>query len=157
MKARVIVASTRAATGVYEDTSGPVLRGQLVWHVSGIEVDRVIVPDGDQVRDEIAAAVSEGVDVVITSGGTGLTSKDRTPEMTRELLDYEIPGIPEAIRRVGVRNGVPSAILSRGTAGVAGTTFIVNLAGSKGAAKDGMTVLGPILEHIVDQIHDGDH
>lgn len=157
MRARVIVASTRAATGVYEDTSGPVIRGQLTWHVRGIEIDRDIVPDGDEVRAAIGRAIEDGVDVVITSGGTGLTSTDRTPEMTREFLDFEIPGIPEAIRRVGVLNGVPRAVLSRGIAGVAGKTFIVNLAGSKGAAKDGMTVIGPMLEHIVDQIHDGDH
>lgn len=156
MKIRVIVASTRAATGVYEDTSGPLIQRKLRRYQFE-DVDIKVVPDGDEVRQALAAALAEGFDVIITSGGTGLTSKDRTPEMTREFLDYEIPGIAEAIRSFGYRNGAPTAILSRGTAGVAGKTLIVNLAGSKGAAKDGVFVLVDVLKHAVDQIHDGDH
>ncbi|ADD45950.1 MogA/MoaB family molybdenum cofactor biosynthesis protein [Stackebrandtia nassauensis] len=157
MRARVIVASTRAASGVYEDTSGPLLRRALTEAANVDEAVVTVVPDGDEVRQAIAAALDEGVDVIITSGGTGLTSKDRTPEMTREFIDYEVPGVAEAIRARGLAAGVDSAILSRGIAGVAGSTFIVNLAGSQGAAKDGMAVLSNVLGHIVDQIHDGDH
>jgi len=93
---------------------------------------------------------------VLTSGGTGVTPTDRTPEATRGLLDFEIPGIAEAIRAHS-RDKVPAAALSRGLAGVAGRTLIVNLPGSTGGAKDGLAVLGPLLRHTVDQIHGGDH
>jgi molybdenum cofactor synthesis domain-containing protein len=155
MKARVIVASNRAAAGVYADTSGPRLVTGL--RELGCEVDEpVVVPDGDPVAQALRAAVADGVDVVLTSGGTGVTPTDRTPEATRGLLDFEIPGIAEAIRAYS-RDRVPAAALSRGLAGVAGRTLIVNLPGSTGGAKDGLAVLGPLLAHTVDQIRGGDH
>ena len=156
MKARVIVASNRAAAGVYADTSGPLLvAGLREW---GCQVDDppVVVPDGEPVAEALRAAVADGVDVVLTSGGTGVTPTDRTPEATRGLLDFEIPGIAEAIRAYS-RGTVPAAALSRGLAGVAGRTLIVNLPGSRGGAKDGLAVLGPILRHTVDQVRGGDH
>jgi molybdenum cofactor synthesis domain-containing protein len=153
--ARVIVASNRAAAGVYADTSGPRLVTGL--RELGCEVgDPVVVPDGEPVADALRLAVADGVDVVLTSGGTGVTPTDRTPEATRGLLDFEIPGIAEAIRAHS-RDKVPTAVLSRGLAGVAGRTLIVNLPGSTGGAKDGLAVLGPLLRHTVDQIHGGDH
>ncbi|MEU4692010.1 MogA/MoaB family molybdenum cofactor biosynthesis protein [Actinoplanes sp. NPDC023714] len=155
VKARVIVASNRAAAGVYSDTSGPRLVAGL--RELGCEVgDPVVVPDGDPVAEALRAAIRDGVDVVLTSGGTGVTPTDRTPEATRGLLDFEIPGIAEAIRAYS-RDRVPAAALSRGLAGVAGRTLVVNLPGSTGGAKDGLAVLGPILKHTVDQIHGGDH
>ncbi|MBB2944753.1 molybdenum cofactor synthesis domain-containing protein [Actinoplanes lutulentus] len=155
MRARVIVASNRAAAGVYADTSGPRLVSGL--RELGCEIgDPVVVPDGDPVAEALKAAVAEGFDVVLTSGGTGVTPTDRTPEATRGLLDFEIPGIAEAIRAYS-RDRVPAAALSRGLAGVAGRTLIVNLPGSTGGAKDGLAVLGPILKHTVDQIRGGDH
>jgi molybdenum cofactor synthesis domain-containing protein len=155
MKARVIVASNRAAAGVYADTSGPRLVTGL--RELGCEVDEpVVVPDGEPVAEALRAAVADGVDVVLTSGGTGVTPTDRTPEATRGLLDFEIPGIAEAIRAYS-RDRVPAAALSRGLAGVAGRTLIVNLPGSTGGAKDGLAVLGPLLAHTVDQIRGGDH
>ncbi|WP_229067341.1 molybdenum cofactor biosynthesis protein B [Actinoplanes sp. DH11] len=155
MKARVIVASNRAAAGVYADTSGPRLVAGL--RDLGCEVTGpVVVPDGEPVAEALRAAVADGVDVVVTSGGTGVTPTDRTPEATRGLLDFEIPGIAEAIRAHS-RDAVPAAALSRGLAGVAGRTLIVNLPGSTGGAKDGLAVLGPILRHTVDQIRGGDH
>ncbi|MBG0560616.1 MogA/MoaB family molybdenum cofactor biosynthesis protein [Actinoplanes aureus] len=155
MKARVIVASNRAAAGVYADTSGPRLVTGL--RELGCEVDEpVVVPDGDPVAQALRVAVADGVDVVLTSGGTGVTPTDRTPEATRGLLDFEIPGIAEAIRAYS-RDRVPAAALSRGLAGVAGRTLIVNLPGSTGGAKDGLAVLGPLLAHTVDQIRGGDH
>ena len=155
MKARVIVASNRAAAGVYADTSGPRLVAGL--RDLGCDVgEPVVVPDGEPVAAGLRAAIADGVDVVLTSGGTGITPTDRTPDVTRELLDYELPGIAEAIRAHS-RDTVPTAVLSRGLAGVAGRTLIVNLPGSTGGAKDGLAVLGPILHHAVDQLRGGDH
>jgi molybdenum cofactor synthesis domain-containing protein len=153
--ARVVVASNRAAAGVYADTSGPLLVAGL--RELGCRVDDpVVVPDGEPVREALSVAVAERVDVVLTSGGTGLTPTDRTPEMTRSVLDYEVPGIAEAVRAHS-RDTVPTAALSRGVAGVAGRTLVVNLPGSTGGARDGLAVLGPILAHAVDQIRGGDH
>ncbi|MGY0004199.1 MogA/MoaB family molybdenum cofactor biosynthesis protein [Micromonospora sp. I033] len=155
IRARVIVASNRAAAGVYADTSGPLLVAGL--RELGCEVDEpVVVPDGEPVGAALRAARDEGVDVVLTSGGTGVTPTDRTPEVTRPLLDYEVPGIAEAIRAHS-RDAVPTAALSRGLAGVAGRMLVVNLPGSRGGAKDGLAVLGPILRHTVDQLRGGDH
>jgi molybdenum cofactor synthesis domain-containing protein len=151
----VIVASNRAAAGVYADTSGPLLVAGL--RELGCEVgDPVVVPDGLPVRDALAAAVADGVDVVLTSGGTGITPTDRTPDVTAEVLDYEIPGIAEAVRAHS-RDKVPTAALSRARAGVAGRTLVVNLPGSTGGARDGLAVLGPILAHAVEQLRGGDH
>ncbi|RBJ02853.1 MogA/MoaB family molybdenum cofactor biosynthesis protein [Micromonospora provocatoris] len=155
IRARVIVASNRAAAGVYEDTSGPLLVTGL--RELGCEVDApVVVPDGEPVGDALRAARADGVDVVLTSGGTGITPTDRTPDVTRALLDYEIPGIAEAIRAHSC-DTVPTAALSRGLAGVTGRTLVVNLPGSRGGARDGLAVLGPILRHAVDQLRGGDH
>jgi molybdenum cofactor synthesis domain-containing protein len=155
MRARVIVASNRAWAGVYADSSGPILVNGL--RQLGFEVDDpVVVPDGEPVGEAIRAAVADGVDVVITSGGTGITPTDRTPEVTRAILDYEIPGIAEAIRAYS-RDRVPTAVLSRGVAGVAGRTIVVNLPGSTGGARDGLAVLRSVLVHAVEQLAGGDH
>ena len=89
--------------------------------------------------------------MVVTTGGTGLTPDDLTPEATRAVIDREVPGIAEAIRAYGAAHGVPTAVLSRGLAGLAGSTLIVNLAGSTGAVRDGLAVLGPVLAHPLDQ------
>lgn len=153
--ARVIVASNRAAAGVYADTSGPILVEGL--RELGFEVgEPVVVPDGEPVSVALRDAIAAGVDAVLTSGGTGISPTDRTPEATRAVLDYEIPGIAEAVRAYGAPS-VPSAVLSRGVAGVAARTLIVNLPGSRGGARDGMAVLAPLLEHAVDQVRGGDH
>jgi molybdenum cofactor synthesis domain-containing protein len=155
VKALVIVASNRAAAGVYADTSGPLLVAGL--RDLGCEVDEpVVVPDGEPVERALRDAVAAGLDVVVTSGGTGISPTDATPEMTRRVLDYEVPGIAEAIRGYSL-DKVPTAALSRGLAGVAGRTLVVNLPGSRGGAKDGLAVLGPILAHAVEQLRGGDH
>jgi molybdenum cofactor synthesis domain-containing protein len=155
MRARVVVASNRAWAGVYADSSGPILVGGL--RQLGFDVDDpVVVPDGDPVAQALRQAVADGVDAVVTSGGTGITPTDRTPDVTRPILDYEVPGIAEAIRAHS-RDRVPTSALSRGLAGVAGRTLIVNLPGSTGGARDGLAVLGPILRHAVEQLRGGDH
>ncbi len=156
MRATVVVASNRAAAGVYEDTTGPLIVGAL--RGLGFKVDDAVVrPDGEPVGAAIALAVRNGARVVLTTGGTGLTPTDQTPEVTRPLLDREVPGLAEAIRAAGVAKGVATAALSRGLAGVAGECLVVNLPGSRGGVKDALDVLRPVLVHAVEQIVGSDH
>ncbi len=153
--ARVIVASNRAAKGVYEDKTGPVIVAWLAGR--GYDVPApVVVEDGDPVGVALRAALADGVAVVLTTGGTGISPTDRTPDVTRALLDHELPGVADAIRAAGLPK-VPTAVLSRGLAGVAGRTLVVNLPGSSGGVKDGLGVLDGILDHAVDQLAGGDH
>lgn len=155
-RALVVVASTRAAAGTYEDRSGPVLVDGL--RALGFAVDGpVVVADGEPVGDALRQAVADGYDVVLTTGGTGLTPTDRTPEVTRPVLDREVPGLAEALRAQGTAKGVPTAALSRGLAGVAAGTLVVNLPGSSGGCRDALEVLGPVLAHAVSQVRGGDH
>ncbi|MGC4935818.1 MogA/MoaB family molybdenum cofactor biosynthesis protein [Gordonia sp. DT30] len=153
--ARVIVASTRAARGVYPDRTGPIIAEWLTAHEFAVdEVD--VVGDGRPVGDAIRTAIYADVDLVLTTGGTGLAPTDRTPEQTRPLLDIEIPGLATAVREAGLPQ-VPTAVLSRGTAGVAATTLVINLPGSVGGVRDGLSVLEDVLDHALDQIRGGDH
>jgi molybdenum cofactor synthesis domain-containing protein len=156
LPAAVVVASNRAAAGVYADETGPLIVEALRRWGFACE-DPAVVPDGDPVRDAIAAAVAAGARVVLTTGGTGLTPTDRTPEATRPLLDREVPGLAESIRAHGVAKGVPTAALSRGVAGIAGQCLVVNLPGSRGGVKDGLAVLEPVLVHAVEQVVGSDH
>lgn len=155
LRGLVVTASNRASAGVYADKGGPLLADGL--RALGFTVDGPrVVPDGDPVEQALREGVAAGYDVVLTTGGTGISPTDRTPEATARVLDYEIPGIPQAIRAESLAQ-VPTAALSRGLAGVAGRTLIVNLPGSTGGVRDGLAVLSRILGHAVDQIRGGDH
>jgi molybdenum cofactor synthesis domain-containing protein len=152
---RVVIASTRAAAGVYEDRCGPIIVDWL--NARGISVPAAtVVPDGADVSRALFAAIGENVDVVITSGGTGISPTDSTPEATADIVDYQIPGLADAIRRSGLPH-VPTSVLSRGVCGVRGRTLIVNLPGSTGGVKDGLGVLDDVLEHALDQLGGKDH
>jgi molybdenum cofactor synthesis domain-containing protein len=156
MRAAVVVASNRAAAGVYDDATGPLLVQFL--ESLGFACDQpIVVPDGDPVGAAISTEIDGGARLVLTTGGTGLTPTDRTPDVTRPLLDREVPGLAEAIRSYGMAQGVPAASLSRGLAGVAGVCLVVNLPGSRGGVKDAITVLEPVLVHAVEQIAGSDH
>ena len=156
LSAGVVVASNRAAAGVYADTTGPLITAFL--HEHGFLVgEPAVVQDGEPVAVAIRGFVDAGARIVLTTGGTGLTPTDRTPEVTRPLLDREVPGIAEAVRAAGLAQGVPAAMLSRGVAGVAGQCLVVNLPGSRGGVKDALEVLAPVLRHAVEQVAGSDH
>ena len=151
----VVIASTRAAAGVYDDRCGPLITEWLELH--GFSSARLaLVADGEPVGKALRDAVTDRVDVVITSGGTGISPTDETPAQTKAVLDYEIPGLADEIRRSGLPK-VPTSVLSRGLCGVAGRTLVVNLPGSPGGVRDGLGVLAGVLDHALDQIGGKDH
>ncbi|MGG5172168.1 MogA/MoaB family molybdenum cofactor biosynthesis protein [Pseudarthrobacter sp. J1738] len=153
-RAGVVIASTRAASGQYQDLTGPVIVDWLVEH--GFEIHApVVVPDGGAVGAALRGLLLTKPSVIITSGGTGLSPDDQTPEQTLPLIDRQIPGIMEALRAAG-RENTPMAMLSRGYAGMAGNCFVVNLPGSPHAVMDGLSLLDPVLAHLCEQV-DGSH
>jgi molybdenum cofactor synthesis domain-containing protein len=156
LKAGVVVASNRAAAGVYADETGPLIAKALAQQGFSV-LPTEVVPDGDPVGTAITALVGAGARVVLTTGGTGLTPTDQTPEVTSALLDKEIPGIAEAIRAAGTSKGIATAALSRGVAGMVNDCLVINLPGSKGGVRDGLEVVLPMLKHAVEQIQGSDH
>lgn len=151
----MVIASTRAAAGVYEDRTGPVIVDWLGER--GFDVPApVVVADGRDVEAALQTAFDDRVQLIITSGGTGISPTDRTADVTAALVDYQIPGLADAIRRSGLPH-VPTSVLSRGVCGVRGGTLIVNLPGSTGGVRDGLGVLADVVDHAIDQLAGGDH
>ena len=147
--AHVIVASTSAAAGSAPDTTGPAIANWL--HARGFtSVGPVVVADGEEVERAVRTALEAGPAVIVTTGGTGVSPSDRTPEAVAPLLDLQLPGIIEELRRRGAEH-LPAALLTRGVAGFIGPTFIVTLPGSTGGVRDGLAVLDPILDHLLAQ------
>jgi molybdenum cofactor synthesis domain-containing protein len=156
----VVTVSDRCSRGEAQDRSGPLLV-ELLAASGWTRVATALVPDGaEQVRAVVARLVGEGARLVLTTGGTGVAPRDRTPEGTRLVVDQELPGIAEELRRRGAEH-VPTAVLSRGVAGTApgpgGRALVVNLPGSTGGVRDGWAVLEPLVPHVLAQLAGGDH
>lgn len=156
VSAAVITCSNRSAAGARADESGSLLATAVqAWGFSLLS--QVIVPDSvADIQAAVRAAVASGARVVLTTGGTGLTPTDVTPEAVSPLLEKQIPGIAERLRAV-VADRVPTSVLSRGVAGLIGSTLVVTLPGSPGGVRDGIAVLEPLVHHLLDQVVGGDH
>lgn len=155
----VLTVSDKGARGERTDTSGAAAR-ELVEAAGGAVARHAVVPDEvEQIAATLRAwADDDHLDVVLTTGGTGLSPRDVTPEATTRVLDYDVPGIAEALRADGTRH-IASAMLSRAVAGVRGRTLIVNLPGSEPAVRENLAVLLPVLAHAVTTLRgeQGDH
>lgn len=151
-RALVVVVDDRQARGVAEDHSGALVTELLTE--AGFVVDGVVVVSADEVeiRNALNTAVIGGVDLVVSVGGTGVNPRDVTPEATRAVLDRELPGIGEALRASGLAAGSADAGLSRGLAGISGSTLVVNIAGSRAAVRDGMATLCPMAALVIAEL-----
>jgi molybdenum cofactor synthesis domain-containing protein len=156
VKAAAITCSNRSAAGERADDSGKVLAELLTSAGHELVLRRVVPDEVELIRSAVRDALRAGARLVVTTGGTGLTPTDVTPEAVRPLLDREVPGIAEAIRAVS-RDSVPTSALSRGLAGTIGNALLVTLPGSPGGVRDGMQLLLPLAGHAIDQLGGGDH
>ncbi len=156
LRAAIITASNRASRGVYEDTSGEILSKGLIELGFDVTV-QVIVPDSvSSIATEISKAIDAKIDLIVTTGGTGISPTDVTPEATAPLIQKALPGISEALRAYS-RQKVPTADLSRGLAGSSGNSLIINLPGSPGGVRDGLVIIGHLASHAISQLAGGDH
>lgn len=155
-RAVVITCSDRSHGELRHDDSGPLLAGLLSELGFAVGPVTVVADDEGAIANALQSAVDGAVDLVTTTGGTGFGPRDVTPEATRRVISREAPGLAEALRQYH-REQVPTTILSRAVAGVAGSTLIVNLPGSPGGVRDGVAVLAPVIGHAVAQLRGGDH
>ena len=155
MKVAVITISDRASRGEYDDLSGPVIEKDLRARFLDVEVTRAVVPDEPPA---ILSALESfvGVDFILTTGGTGISPRDVTPEVTMKFCDRELPGIAEALRAASLAE-TPAAMLSRGYAGLRASTIVVNFPGSVKAVRLYMTVIGPVMEHALRMLRGEGH
>jgi molybdenum cofactor biosynthesis protein B len=152
----VVTVSDRSHGGLRHDESGPLL-ATLLGELGFASAEVVVVPDEvPEIEAALRSAVDDGVDLVATTGGTGFAPRDVTPEATRLVIDREAPGLAESLRMFN-RDKVPTTILSRAVAGVAGSTIVVNLPGSPSGVRDGVSVLEPVIGHAITQLRGGDH
>ncbi len=153
IRAVVLTISDSAARGGREDLSGPALVEEL-QHLGAEIVATEILPDDRPViaRRLVDYAERADVNLILTTGGTGLSPRDQTPEATREVIEREVPGIPEAIRLKGVFESTPFAMLSRGVAGIRAGTLIINLPGSVRGAREGFAVIRGVLRHALETL-----
>ena len=149
VRAGIITVSTRGASGERADESGPAMRDALTAAGHTVVATALVSDDVNKVANAILEAVRAGANVVLTSGGTGLSPNDVTPEATRRVIDREVPGIAEALRARSLAQ-TPHGMLSRGVAGAVGSTLVVNLPGSPRAVKESLEVLLPVLAHAVE-------
>lgn len=149
MKVGILTVSDKGARGEREDKSGPAIREMIEAAGGQVVRTKVVADEPDDIRAALVAWSDEGLDLVLTTGGTGFSPRDRTPEATKAVIERETPGLPEAMRRAGAEK-TPTAMLSRAAAGIRGSTLIVNLPGSERAARESLAAILPALPHGID-------